>query len=84
MDKVNKFLNANLKSWTVRLGVLAGILVTVAQYLPQVQGIIEVVWPAATPWLVVAAMWVGRAIGFIRAIIDAGKALQGDDSEHGV
>lgn len=81
MVKTKAFLSANWNSWTVRLGALAALLVTVAAYVPQMKVVLDAVWPAASPWLVVAAMWVGRAIGFLRAIIAAGNALQGADSE---
>lgn len=75
--KIVEFVKANLSSWTVRLGALAAFLVTVSHYMPQVQEIVHVIWPVADEWLVVAAMWIGRSIGFIRNIIAAANSLEG-------
>lgn len=68
MDKLISFISANAQSWTVRLGVLAAILVAVANAVPSVQAAFSAVWPAADAWFVVFAMWLGRAIGFIRSL----------------
>lgn len=66
--KFLEVLKAHWNSWTIKLGVIAGILVTVASYMPQVQSIVHLVWPAGDAYLVVLAMWIGRIIGFIKQV----------------
>lgn len=77
LSKAQAFVAANAHSWTVRLGVLTAMLVTLSQYIPVIQTVIVAFWPAGEAWLVVAAMWVGRSIGFLRNISAAADSLQG-------
>ena len=81
MNTVLSFLKLNTASWTVRLGVLMSVLVAVAQVLPALQSVLHVVSPGSEAWLVVASMWVGRAIGFLK---DIKAALPAETDDVGV
>lgn len=63
MDNLREFVKANYESWTVKLGALSAVLVTVIAALPEVQAAVESVWPGSTAWFVVIAMYLGRAKG---------------------
>lgn len=66
MDKIKAFIKANAGSWTVKLGVLSAIVVALIDMVPQVQALLG----DSAPWLVVVAMYLGRAKG----LLDKAKA----------
>lgn len=80
MDIVIGIVKQHLGSWTIRLGVVAGILVALGQFLPAAQAFVHSVWPAGDAYLVVASMWVGRCVGFVRQIQAAAGADTGQAS----
>jgi hypothetical protein len=71
------FLKLNLKSWTVRLGALSAVLVALSAVIPALDVLLSAVFPVAKPWLVVASMYIGRALGLLKQAQTAIDAVQG-------
>lgn len=84
MDIILALAQKHLGSWTVRLGVIASIVIALEQFLPSVQAFVHSVWPAADAWLVVAAMWVGRVVGFLKQVQAAAGSVDSTSQQSGV
>lgn len=68
MNAITSVVKAHLGSWTIRLGTVMAVVVAMQQFLPALQEFVHAVWPVADEWLVVAGMWIGRLIGFLKAL----------------
>ena len=61
------FLRKNARSWTVKLGLISGVLVVLGEtVLPTLGTALKDLVPGSEAWLVVGAMYVGRVLGFVR------------------
>jgi hypothetical protein len=67
MNGLFDFLRKNARSWTVKLGLVAGLLIALGEtVLPTLGTALKDLIPGSEAWLVVAAMYAGRAVGFVR------------------